>query len=133
MPTKLPNSLTLLPPLKILVIDKVSVLRSVRWRHYLVAQRAKVSLTLLAPQSWIENGCLIHYQSPESDPFPVIQGKVIGKGLAQRGIYISGLIRAFRHSRPEVILMLEESFSFFFRPNYVNPLVPISTCSYCVL
>lgn len=101
------------PPLQVLVIDKVSVLHSVRWRHYLSAQQANIALTLLAPKSWIENSCLVHYQSPESDPFPVVLGSVVGKGQAQRGMYVAGLIRAFRRSRPEVIVMMEEGFSFF--------------------
>ncbi|MCC7437266.1 MAG: glycosyltransferase family 4 protein [Armatimonadetes bacterium] len=101
------------PPLRVLVIDKVSVLRSVRWRHYLVAERANVAITLLAPTAWIENDRLITYQSSEADSFPVVLGKVAAKGQAQRGFYLTGLIRAFRHSRPEIILMLEEGFSFF--------------------
>ncbi len=113
MPEILPADRTLEPPLRVLVIDKVSVLRSVRWRHFLVAERANVDITLLVPIAWIENDKVIPYQSPESDPFPVVLGKVAAKGQAQRGFYVTGLIRAFRHSRPQVILMLEEGFSFF--------------------
>lgn len=113
MPEILPADRTLEPPLRVLVIDKVSVLRSVRWRHFLVAERANVDITLLAPTAWIENDKVIPYQSPESDPFPVVLGKVAAKGQAQRGFYLTGLIRAFRRSRPQVILMLEEGFSFF--------------------
>lgn len=113
MPETLPNNQTMPPPLQVLIIDKVSALRSVRWRHYLIAQRANVAITLLAPKSWIENDQVIDYQSPELDPFPVVLGKVAGKGYAQRGFYLTGLIRAFRQSRPEVILMMEEGFSFF--------------------
>jgi glycosyltransferase involved in cell wall biosynthesis len=100
-------------PLRLLVVDKVSVLRSIRHRHRILIERGDVELTLLAPAMWVENLTPTPFQHDPADNFRVVLGRVVWPGREQRSFYTSGLLHAFRTSRPEVILMLEESFSLF--------------------
>jgi glycosyltransferase involved in cell wall biosynthesis len=62
---------------------------------------------------WVENLTPTPFQYDPADSFKVVLGRVVWPGREQRSFYTSGLIQAFRRSRPEVILMLEESFSLF--------------------
>jgi glycosyltransferase involved in cell wall biosynthesis len=100
-------------PLRLLIIDKVSVLRSIRERHVRLAERAAVDITLLTPERWVENFTMVHYQPSDGEPIRSIQGKVVWPGKEQRSFYLSGMVRAFRESRPEVVFLMEESFSLF--------------------
>jgi glycosyltransferase involved in cell wall biosynthesis len=100
-------------PLRLLIIDKVSVLASIRERWGRLAEQARVDLTLLAPDLWIENFAPAPFERSSGEPFRTILGKTVWPGKEQRGFYRSGMFEAFRASRPEVILMMEESFSLF--------------------
>jgi len=100
-------------PLRVLVVDHTAVLcnNRVRWRR--IAERAGLAMTLLAPRMWIENNVRERYQHDSSDPFTLVQGRVLFPGNAIRSFYVTGLFRAIRRSRPEVIVMMEESFTLF--------------------
>src|SRR5690349_5778452 len=100
-------------PLRLLIIDKVSVLQSVRDRHVRLAEEALVDITLLAPREWVETFTLTPYQGSPGEPIRSVQGRVVWPGKEQRSFYVSGMVRAFRRSRPEIIFMMEESFSLF--------------------
>src|SRR5437870_2175230 len=95
-------------PLRVLVIDKVSVLRSIRERHQRLAERANLDLILLAPTMWVENFVRIPFEPTANEPFRNVLGKVVWPGKEQRSFYHSGMFSAFRLSRPEIILMMEE-------------------------
>jgi glycosyltransferase involved in cell wall biosynthesis len=99
--------------LRLLIIDKVSVLRSIRERHIRLAEQAALDVTLLVPVQWIENFTPIRFQPTPDEPISTIQGKVVWPGKEQRSFYITGMFRAFRRSRPDIIFMMEESFSLF--------------------
>jgi len=102
-----------LPPLRLLVVDKVTVLRSNRERYRRLVAGANVEMTLLAPTHWIENCVREPYQHDPADPYPVVFGAPSWPGRELRSIYWTGAITAIRRSRPEIILLMEESFSMF--------------------
>lgn len=101
------------PPLRVLVIDKLSVFRNTRDRYLRLIERANIELTLLVPSRWIENAIPVAYEPADEEPFESIIGRPSLPGRELRSIYLSGMARAFRRSRPEVILMMEEAFSLF--------------------
>ncbi|MEP7218606.1 MAG: glycosyltransferase family 4 protein [Bacteroidota bacterium] len=100
-------------PLRLLVIDKTTILKNNRERFRRLADLADIDLTLLAPTRWVENCVMEPYQPVAGEPYRTILGRVSWPGKEIRAIFLNGIIRAFRRSRPQVILMMEESFSLF--------------------
>ncbi len=100
-------------PLRVLAIDKVAVLKNNRVRYRLLAEQADVEMTLLAPTRWFENCVMEPYQPEPDEPYETILGVPSWPGKELRSIYYSGIVRAFRASRPDVVVMMEESFSMF--------------------
>lgn len=100
-------------PLRLLVVDKVAVLKNNRERYRRLVELANVDLTLLAPTRWLENCVMEVYQPEEDEPYETVLGIPTWPGRELRSIYLNGVLRAVRRSRPEVILLMEESFSLF--------------------
>ncbi|MBS1913654.1 MAG: glycosyltransferase family 4 protein [Bacteroidetes bacterium] len=100
-------------PLRVLAVDKVAVLRNNRERYHTLVERADVELTLLAPTRWLENCVMEPYQPESGEPYTTVLGTPSWPGRELRSIYYTGIVRALRRSRPEVILLMEESFSLF--------------------
>ncbi len=100
-------------PLRVLVVDKVAVLTSNRLRWRRLAEEADVVLTLLAPTHWVENCVDEPFQPLSDEPYATVLGRPSLPGRELRSIYLSGIIQALRQSRPDVIVMMEESFSLF--------------------
>jgi glycosyltransferase involved in cell wall biosynthesis len=97
----------------VLVVDKVAVIRKHRDRYVRLVERARLDITILTPSRWIENTHPAPYERAEGEPFDVVIGRSSWPGHEIKSLYYSGMIRAFRRSRPEVILMMEEAFSLF--------------------
>ena len=73
-----------------------------------------IDLTVLTVDSWHMNSMRRIYDPfATGSPYRTIIGKTWWKGKENRGFYISGLLKAFRLSRPEVIYLMEEPFSLF--------------------
>ena len=100
-------------PLSVLVIDKTAVLESVRERWDRLGKIPGLELTLLAPEQWIENYTLMTFDSSDGYSWRPVVGKTICTGKEACGTYVSGLGKAFRLARPDIVLMMEESFSMF--------------------
>ena len=100
-------------PVRVLAIDKTAVLEHVRDRWDRLAAFPEIDLVLLAPELWIENFRPYRFEDDPGYRFKSVAGKTIGTGRELRAAYRSGLGEAFRLSRPQVILMFEESFSLF--------------------
>lgn len=100
-------------PLSVLAVDKVAVLKNNRARYRMLVERANVDVTLIAPKRWPENCVMEVYQPDAADPYTTILGTVSWPGRELLSIYWTGLVRAMRKARPDVILMMEEAFSMF--------------------
>jgi len=98
---------------RVLVVDKVSVLRANRLRWRRLASQYDIDLTLLAPTHWVENCVDERFQIPPDTEYRAILGKVSWPGRELLSVYMSGAIRALRASHPHVIVLMEESFSLF--------------------
>lgn len=100
-------------PIRILAVDKTAVLDHVRRRWDRLASTPGIDLTLLVPEVWIENFRPHRYHHSDRYRYDVVVGKTLGTGHELRAVYRSGVREAFRRSRPDIVLMFEESFSFF--------------------
>jgi glycosyltransferase involved in cell wall biosynthesis len=99
--------------LRVLVVDHTAPVASVRQRWSRVASRADVALTLVSPHAWPENSRWTAYEPVAGEPYRTVIGRVTVPGREVRSIYLGGLARAMRESRPDVIIMMEEAFSAF--------------------
>lgn len=100
-------------PLRLLVVDKVAVLSANRLRWRILGRNPGILLTLLAPTRWYENNVDEPFQNPPDEGYTTILGRVSWPGRELLAVYLTGAIRAIRRSRPDVILLMEESFSLF--------------------
>ena len=73
-----------------------------------------VELTMLTVDGWRMNGRPMPFEELQVDaPYRTIIGRAGWKGYENRGFYKSGLIEAFRQSKPDVLFLMEEPFSVF--------------------
>lgn len=73
-----------------------------------------IDLTVLTVDKWAMNSRLYkHDPLKVGSPYHFVVGKSIWSGKENRAFYVTGLIEAFRMSRPEVIYLMEEPFSLF--------------------
>jgi len=100
-------------PVRLLIIDKTAVLEHVRQRWDRLAATPDIDLTLLTPSHWIENYRRYDFVTDPAHRYRAIIGRGAFPGRELIGFYRSGLRRAFELSRPDVVLMMEESFSMF--------------------
>lgn len=100
-------------PVRLLVIDKTSVLESVRERWDRLGVIPGLEMTLLAPEVWVENYTPLRFPADERRTYRTIIGRALWPGKEARSFYARGMFRAFRSVRPDVVLMMEESFAMF--------------------
>jgi len=90
-----------------------------------------MDLSMLTVKEWRMNGLPMPFDalSPNA-PYATVMGKAAWQGYENRGFYTSGLLRAFRISRPEVLFLMEEPFSIFaaeilFAKSILAPGIPV--------
>lgn len=73
-----------------------------------------IELTVLTTDYWMMNGGVMPLDpvAPEA-PYTFVTGSAGWRGKENRSFYTSGLIKALRTSRPDVIYLMEEPFSVF--------------------
>ncbi|MFI5201323.1 MAG: glycosyltransferase family 4 protein [Candidatus Kapaibacterium sp.] len=90
-----------------------------------------VTLTMLSVQEWQMNGLRMPFEALSANaPYATVLGNAAWRGYENRGFYISGLLRAFQISRPEVLFLMEEPFSIFaaeilFAKSLIAPNIPV--------
>jgi glycosyltransferase involved in cell wall biosynthesis len=92
---------------KVLTIAHNAVAASNRRRAEALSKLADVEVSLLTPRWWFEEGRRIDV--PASAPWRV--GRTVFTNNGTRYLYFTGLIRALRQTRPDVIDLFEEPFS----------------------
>lgn len=71
-----------------------------------------IELTVLAPETWIENYRLVR-TSTGVRGYRIVTGRVAWRGYENRGFFYTGLVNAIRAARPDVLHLVEEQFSLF--------------------
>jgi len=98
--------------MRVLIIDKTAVLAANHERFAELAARG-VQLTVLSPRVWIEHGRKVAAEVRESTDYEIVLGRTMWKGYYGRGMYLTGLARALRRARPEIVQLLDEPYSLF--------------------
>ena len=90
-----------------------------------------MTLTMLTVKEWRMNGLPMPFDALAANaPYATVAGNAAWRGYENRGFYISGLLRAFQISRPDVLFLMEEPFSIFaaeilFAKSLIAPNVPV--------
>jgi glycosyltransferase involved in cell wall biosynthesis len=97
-------------PLRVLVVDHVAGVEAYRRKYELLGEDPDVDVTVLAPETWIENGRVIC--APSSLPgCRILTGRAAWRGRENRAFFLTGVARALLRTRPHVVHLLEEPFS----------------------
>ena len=99
--------------MRVLVIDKTGGLETAQERFRQLARFDDVELHVLTPRRWFEHGLGVDATGLQPDGYALHLGRVLWKGYYARGFYVTGLLRALRKSKPDIIHLLEEPWSFF--------------------
>jgi len=99
--------------MRVLIIDKTGGLETARERFVQLARYSDVELHVLAPRHWMEHGLPVDAAQVQPAGYTLHTGRVGWKGYYARGFYVTGLLRAFARSRPDIVHLLEEPWSFF--------------------
>jgi len=96
-----------------------------------------VDLTMLTVDSWRMNGRPMPFEPIVAESagcprpaYATVVGNTGWRGYENRGFYRSGLLRAFRMSKPDVLFLMEEPFSVFaaeilFVKSLISPKIPV--------
>jgi glycosyltransferase involved in cell wall biosynthesis len=98
--------------MRVLAVDHTGGIDLFRGKWEWLSRRPDVELTVLAPETWIENFRLVRTDTRASG-YRILTGKVGWRGYENRGFYYTGLARAIREVRPEILHLAEDQFSVF--------------------
>lgn len=99
--------------MRVLIIDKTGGLETSQERFKQIAAHRDVDLHVLVPRLWIEHGMPVDATTVKPMGYHLHLGRVLWKGYYARGFYMTGLKRALIRSKPDIIHLLEEPWSFF--------------------
>ncbi len=98
-------------PIRVLAIDHVAGVPSIRKRHAAIAAHPGIDLTVLAPERWIENFRVVDASPGVADGIRLRTGRVGWPGYENRAFFRSGLAAALQSSSPDILHLWEEPFS----------------------
>jgi glycosyltransferase involved in cell wall biosynthesis len=96
---------------RVLIVDHTGGIRPFRRKFAAIASQPDVELTVFAPSRWVENYRVVRAEPGEADGYRLLTGSVVWPGYENRGLFVSGLGRAFRVARPDLLHLWEEPFS----------------------
>jgi len=100
--------------MRVLIVDKTGGLETAQERFRQIVEADKgMELHVLVPRKWKEHGLPVDATAIEPEGYQLHLGRVLWKGYYARGFYLTGLFRALWRSKPDVIHLLEEPWSFF--------------------
>jgi L-malate glycosyltransferase len=98
--------------MRVLAVEHTGGVLPFRGKWEWLGRRPDVELTVLAPETWIENYRLV-VTDTRAGGYRVRTGRVAWRGYENRGFFVSGLASALRETRPDVLHLVEEQFSLF--------------------
>lgn len=100
--------------MRVLIINSMFANRLYRRAADELGTLGGIDLTMLTVDAWRMNGRPMPFEELQAgSPYATVVGKAGWRGFENRGFYRSGLIRAFRLAKPDVLFLMEEPFSVF--------------------
>ena len=99
-------------PIRVLAIDHTAGVLPFRRKFAALAALPDIDLTVLAPDRWIENYRLVRAVPTSEAGYKLEVGRVVWPGYENRGFFVGGLAGAIRRTRPDILHLWEEPFSF---------------------
>jgi glycosyltransferase involved in cell wall biosynthesis len=99
-------------PLRVLAVDHTAGVLPFRRKFAALAALPGIDLTVLAPDRWIENYRPVRAAAASVDGYQLEVGRVVWPGYENRGFFVGGLAGAIRRSRPDILHLWEEPYSF---------------------
>jgi len=99
--------------MRILFIDKTAVLEASHERYEKLAQVSDVELAVISPSRWREHMREVRAERTNHPDYEIYLGRTFWTGSYSRGFYVSGLRKALRDFRPDIVQLLEEPWSLF--------------------
>jgi glycosyltransferase involved in cell wall biosynthesis len=96
---------------RVLILDHTAGIVPFRQKFTALAAVPGIDLTVLAPDRWVENYREVRALPSRENGFRLLTGRVVWPGYENRGFFVSGLGRAMRGARPDLIHLWEEPFS----------------------
>jgi glycosyltransferase involved in cell wall biosynthesis len=100
--------------MRVLVINAMFYHKAYRKTVDELGKLPGLELTVLTVDGWMQNS-LLEPTSPVAvgSPYTMVTGVTGWKGHENRGFYLTGLVKAFKVAKPDVIFLMEEPFSLF--------------------
>lgn len=97
--------------MRVLIIDHTGGIPPFRRKFAALASQPDLTLTVFVPDRWVENYRVVHAEPRAEDGYRLLTGSVIWPGYENRGFFISGMGRAFREAKPDLLHLWEEPYS----------------------
>jgi len=98
--------------IRVLAVDHTAGIGPFRRKHSALAALPGIELTVLSPSLWVENYRPVRAEPGTGSGFRMLTGTVIWPGYENRGFFTGGMNRAFRESKPDLLHLWEEPYSF---------------------
>jgi L-malate glycosyltransferase len=98
--------------MRVLAIEHTGGIDLFRGKWEWLSRYPDVELTVLAPETWIENFRLVRTDT-RATGYRILTGRVGWRGFENRGVFYTGLARALHETRPHVLHLVEDQFSLF--------------------
>ncbi|MDE0330289.1 MAG: glycosyltransferase family 4 protein [Nitrospinae bacterium] len=98
--------------MRVLIISRFCASTIYRAKIAALARRSGLEVSLLAPAQWKEGARTLICPEGIEDGYRIFTGSLIFNGRVGGHVYGSGLWRALKEARPDIVHMEEESYSF---------------------
>ncbi len=98
--------------MRVLVISRFCASPVYREKLAALARRPGLEVSLLAPAAWKEGARLLTCREGIEDGYRIFTGFLVFNGRVGGHVYGSGLWKALKEARPDIVHMEEESYSF---------------------
>jgi len=96
--------------MRVLAVDHTGGVDVFRERYRVLSTDPDIDLTVFVPETWVEGGRVVR-AGRDASGYRILTGKAGFRGYENRGFFYTGVRRALRAARPDVLQLMEEPYS----------------------